>query len=634
MKTKLKKTLAFLMIILLAFAGSVTIMGCNRGCDGFCCVESPTVEPPTSYPPTTKPENGNGSPTTCGESPCVCSIHSPCNPYSPTTPYNPYEFWYQRDGENDLEFSARIREVFRVYENGELVNSPYFTGSWVCIPYQRLHIGMTSESPWAHLQGRRGDVVFVLQGFSDEYLSIWEMALSGLILISGIGACQSSNRIVVSVVNNSDIPQLKLFFETQGLNLNAINFRETGIIVPQSREIHAGGRLYANTREYCELGIQYDYTFRWRGTISAKAICNNTGRHGIVTNAHVITSLCSDIHLGLASLGASYRLSGVQPNAFANMHPDFYVVWNYGGTGLTAWNFQQYLRRVYVADGVEWIRNRAFEFSPFLEYLHVSSTVRAIGEGALNQAAVYNLEVSFAENSQLERIERLAFDGTALRKIEIPASVRYIGLQAFFWSRNLEQLIFAPNSRLETIGQGAFVGSRIRELKIPASVVTIGNSAFSGLDNLESVVFEQNSQLASIGSGAFALSNLTNIVIPQSVSNLGERAFDASRNLTCVVFEAGSLLTVIGQNTFRNTNLENIVLPEGLTTIRDGAFWGVTTLSTITIPQTITLIFPQAFYGWTSDQTVIIQGRMQCGMVSAASIGAGSSATIIWGGVN
>lgn len=145
----------------------------------------------------------------------------------------------------------------------------------------------------------------------------------------------------------------------------------------------------------------------------------------------------------------------------------------------------------------------------------------------------------------LTTIGGYAFYQTKLESIEIPASVTIIGLKegsyddysAFAYSK-LKTVTFAKGSQLETISQGAFQNCTLLEsIEIPASVKTIGISAFSGCSSLSSVTFEEGSNLETIGKTAFASTALTYFAFPVSTSNLeplGESLFSGCKLLTTV----------------------------------------------------------------------------------------------------
>ena len=149
--------------------------------------------------------------------------------------------------------------------------------------------------------------------------------------------------------------------------------------------------------------------------------------------------------------------------------------------------------------------------------------------------------VTFAEGSVLQNIDGNAFSGCILlERITIPASVTYVGNNAFANCTSLEQAVFEDNSQLTELGYDAF-----KECKNLLSVSfgngsklkTIAERAFYVCDKLESVDFGENSVLGTISDFAFSECGFAEITIPQSVVKIGQNAFFSCENLTSVIFE-------------------------------------------------------------------------------------------------
>lgn len=133
----------------------------------------------------------------------------------------------------------------------------------------------------------------------------------------------------------------------------------------------------------------------------------------------------------------------------------------------------------------------------------------------------------------------------ALTSVEIPANVETIEAAAFKGCTNLTSVTFGRNSNLkiikggydthyEHINYGAFTDcTALKSIEIPASVETIDVSAFLGCSQLKTVSFESNSKLKEIGGasmqyphGAFTdCITLSAIEIPTSVTKIGAAAF-------------------------------------------------------------------------------------------------------------
>ena len=202
-------------------------------------------------------------------------------------------------------------------------------------------------------------------------------------------------------------------------------------------------------------------------------------------------------------------------------------------------------------------------------------------------------------------------DCTALTSIEIPASVETIEAAAFMRCSKLATVTFEKGSQLKTIGgdysssyyYGVFSDcTALKSIEIPASVETIEAAAFMGCSSLATVTFEKGSQLKTIGGGyssyypnyygAFAdCTALTSIEIPASVETIEAAAFMRCSKLATVTFEKGSQLKTIGGDYSSSyyygvfsdcTALKSIEIPASVETIEAAAFMGCSSLATVT----------------------------------------------------
>ena len=154
-------------------------------------------------------------------------------------------------------------------------------------------------------------------------------------------------------------------------------------------------------------------------------------------------------------------------------------------------------------------------------------------------------------------------DCTALTSIEIPASVETIEAAAFMRCSKLATVTFEKGSQLKTIGgdyssyyYGVFSDcTALKSIEIPASVETIEAAAFKGCSSLATVTFEKGSQLKTIGGGYYYhyyygvfsdCTALKSIEIPASVETIEATAFSLCSSLATVTFEKGSQLKTIG----------------------------------------------------------------------------------------
>ncbi|MCL2848065.1 MAG: leucine-rich repeat protein [Firmicutes bacterium] len=180
-----------------------------------------------------------------------------------------------------------------------------FAGVWYCY-YGILNIGVTNDINSRSRINKIEEVVYVPRNFSYNFLNRVHSALVDLMpkySIHSVAMIPQYNQVEVKIKYERYITNIELYLSRLELYKNeAIKFVvEQQMAVAQNRPIHAGGTLYAS-RIIPEWHNPH-------GTISAKAICNLTHRRGIITNAHVITSRCTNIRLGRVPTGSGYLLA-------------------------------------------------------------------------------------------------------------------------------------------------------------------------------------------------------------------------------------------------------------------------------------------------------------------------------------
>ena len=258
----------------------------------------------------------------------------------------------------------------------------------------------------------------------------------------------------------------------------------------------------------------------------------------------------------------------------------------------------------------------AFADCTALTSIEIPASVETIEAAAFMRCSKL-ATVTFEKGSQLKTIGGdyssyyygVFSDCTALKSIEIPASVETIEAAAFMRCSKLATVTFEKGSQLKTIGgdyssyyYGVFSDcTALKSIEIPASVETIEAAAFKGCSSLATVTFEKGSQLKTIGGGyssyypnyygAFAdCTALTSIEIPASVETIEAAAFMRCSKLATVTFEKGSQLKTIGGDyssyyygVFSDcTALKSIEIPASVETIEAAAFKGCSSLATVT----------------------------------------------------
>ena len=220
------------------------------------------------------------------------------------------------------------------------------------------------------------------------------------------------------------------------------------------------------------------------------------------------------------------------------------------------------------------IRKRAFYYAQKVTKVNFNSALENIDNDAFQVTTALN-EITFAAPSSLNRIGTWVFYMSGLTKLELPASLKEIGSNAFKDNKNLKTVTVADNSQLESIDTYAFTGN----------------------SNLESFTFEGSTALKTIRSNAFSNdTKLASFKVPANVETIELAAFDGTTSMKHVTFQAPAKIKTIGEGAFQNASaLENIDLPEGLLEIKKDAFNKCTSLTEIGIPSTVTTIDPTGF---------------------------------------
>lgn len=185
------------------------------------------------------------------------------------------------------------------------------------------------------------------------------------------------------------------------------------------------------------------------------------------------------------------------------------------------------LREVTIPASVEVIDTGAFAYNVMLGKVVISegSRLHTLGDNAFN-GSVALTSLDFSKTALVE-VGAQAFNAcTKLNSILLPASVEYVGDEAFMYSA-VETIDWLHMGLLQVIEGSTFYGmGALRRVVLPHSVTEIKASAFAGCSRLEQVGLSYS--LHSIGDWAFSgCSALSVITLPApSVPSVGYRAFE------------------------------------------------------------------------------------------------------------
>ena len=163
----------------------------------------------------------------------------------------------------------------------------------------------------------------------------------------------------------------------------------------------------------------------------------------------------------------------------------------------------------------------------------------------------------------IERIGSYWFWETGITGVELPVSVREIGVNAFYNCKHLYSVQFAPGSNLEKIGAGGFCNSAIYYMNIPKNVTEIQEGAFSNCRRLEKITFEEGSKMKTIRQYAFSgCIRLGDTSLPEGLESIELGAFESCKSLSSVQLSDG--LVTLGVRCFAASGLWQIVLPKSV----------------------------------------------------------------------
>jgi hypothetical protein len=179
----------------------------------------------------------------------------------------------------------------------------------------------------------------------------------------------------------------------------------------------------------------------------------------------------------------------------------------------------------------------------------------------------------------------------------VPDSVTSIGIEAFYYSPNLEKITISRN------------------------VSSIDKSAFFACDNLSEIYVDNDNKYFITDNGILYSKDKTvlykypakkkesSFLIKDSVINIWDSAFANSTNLESVTIP--NSVKNIGEHAFFNCyNLEEITIPNSITKIEGGVFYGCSNFEKIIIPDSITYIGDNAFFECKGIESVNIPGRV------------------------
>lgn len=200
--------------------------------------------------------------------------------------------------------------------------------------------------------------------------------------------------------------------------------------------------------------------------------------------------------------------------------------------------------------------------------------------------------------STIETIGDYAFEGTNIEEMEIPASVKSLGLEVFRGWNDSQKVSLVYNGYKASISddglQTPFTSSdAMFEVSIAKGVTEIKDDAFNGMASLSEI--EIPNSVRKIGNRAFAWTSLQSISIGANVISIGDESFIGCDLLEEVGF--GSRLGSIGEKAFFGCDsLAEVKLPDSVYYIGDMAFAYCSSLEKVDLGTRVSNIPSKAFH--------------------------------------
>jgi hypothetical protein len=282
-------------------------------------------------------------------------------------------------------------------------------------------------------------------------------------------------------------------------------------------------------------------------------------------------------------------------------------------------DYKDQVTKIVITDGITKIPNHAFYGMHKVTEVSIPDSVEEIGSGAF-------------------------WDCFSLRTVTIPPKVKELGHSAFFFCTSLRSVKFAAGCSLETIGAGAFSDTALEEFHAPASLKFVGENAFYGCNSLKildlwncnanihksafshcpeirQVLLGKNAYLsqyvypqwyqvetAKLHSDFYEIFSkrprLKSVEIGGSVREIPSRAFKECTALTDVTITAP--ITEVGQQAFYQcSSLTKLTLPDTVTQI-DGSALAGTGIKSFTVPASVTKIRWGAFHDSALEEIIFL----------------------------
>lgn len=154
-----------------------------------------------------------------------------------------------------------------------------------------------------------------------------------------------------------------------------------------------------------------------------------------------------------------------------------------------------------MTDGIRVIEDGAFKDCQYLKQVIFPNTLREVDSYAFSGCSSL---VTAALPRSLTQIGDYAFSGTALRQVELPQNLLWLGEGVYRDCNKLTTIVLPP--RLSEVPNEFFMNcTALKRVDLPSGVAAIGREAFSGCSSLMDMIIPES--VITVGSYAFVSTN-------------------------------------------------------------------------------------------------------------------------------
>ena len=289
-------------------------------------------------------------------------------------------------------------------------------------------------------------------------------------------------------------------------------------------------------------------------TVTLSEYCQGSGLFACCTNLETVTIKGNPIYFGYNTFSSCWNLTSVTlPDSIEIIYP-------------FTFKSCESLESIALPSGLKEIRNNCFEECTGLTSIEFPDTLEIIGGNAFTGSGLISVTIP----TNVELSDNAFSDCNNLQSVTLAEGIKSIPDNAFVYCPALKT-INIPSS-VTYIGYGAFAESGIETVTIPGTVKEIADLAF------------------------YRCYKLTSVTIGDGVETIGDMAFYECTELGSITIP-GSVKVVQDQTFACCYSLKYLELLEGVEEIREGAFYDDRSIETIVLPSTIVDIRIQAFFG-------------------------------------